>query len=59
MEQLTFMVELNWKMYSEKLDKILARTEYLIQFNQFLNTETGQKWLTSENGKKFIAWQES
>lgn len=58
MEQLKFMVDLNWRLYSEKFDKIFANSDFIIQFNQFLATEVGQKWLTSEYGKKYIEWQE-
>ncbi len=59
MEQMKFMVDLNWKMRFEKLDNIFARPEFIIQFNQFINTEYGKKWISSENGQRYIKWQES
>ncbi len=58
MEQLKFMVDLNWKIRFEKMDNIFHRAEFLIEFNQFIHTEIGQKWLKSEEGQKFIKWQE-
>lgn len=59
MEQMKFMVELDWKMRFEKLDKIFHRPEFLMEFTRFLNTEYGKKWINSENGKRFTQWQES
>ena len=58
MEQMKFMVDLDWRMRSEKMDNIFYRPEFLIQFTQFLNTEFGKKWIQSENGQRYIKWQE-
>jgi len=58
MEQLKFMVDLNWRIRFEKLDNIFSCSKFIIQFNRFMTTETGRKWLTSEEGKKFQLWQE-
>lgn len=59
MEQLKFMVDLNWRMYSEKLDKIFSDPKFLLEFNNFLPTETGKKWLKTTEGLKFVKWQDS
>jgi len=59
MEQMKFMVDLDWKMRVEKMENIFYRSEFLIQFTQFLNTEFGKKWIQSENGQRYIKWQEA
>ena len=58
MEQLKFMVDLNWKIRFKKLDDIFACSNFIIQFNEFITTETGKKWITKKEGKKFVEWQE-
>lgn len=57
MDQLKFMVDLNWRMRFEQLDNIFCNPYLLIELNRFLETETGKKWLNSENGKKYLEWQ--
>lgn len=53
------MVDLDWKFRFEKdLDKIFAAPAFVIEFNHFITTETGQKWLKSEHGLRYIEWQE-
>lgn len=58
MEQLKFMVDLNWRIRFEKLDDIFACSSFIIRFNEFITTDTGKKWLNSNEGKQFTEWQE-
>jgi len=57
MEELKFMVDLNWKIRFKGFDRIFSDTSYFEQFMEFLNTDTGKKWLTKENGLAFKEWQ--
>ena len=60
MRRLTFMVDLCWRIRFERnLDKAFNDPEYMIDFNHFLPTEEGQRWLKSEQGQLFLKWQES
>jgi len=58
MEQLRFMVDLDWKIRFSGFDKIFSDADYFGKFMAFLHTETGRKWLTKENGLAFKEWQE-
>lgn len=57
MDQLKFMVDLNWKIRFEKMDDIFSHPDFMIELNSFLATDTGKKWLKSENGKRYLEWQ--
>jgi len=59
MEQLEFMVDLNWKMRFNKLDKIFDDPKISDKLHKFLETEVGKNWLNSENGKRYLEWQMS
>jgi hypothetical protein len=59
MEQLKFMVDMDWRIRFEKMDKIFSNLDFVSQFQEFLHTEVGKKWLKSENGQKYIKWQHS
>jgi len=58
-EELKFMVDLNWRIRWEKMDHIFNNSTFVIQFNEFLNTVSGKKWLETEEGKKYQLWQQS
>jgi len=57
-ERLKFAMNLDFKMRAEKnLDKVFHSADFMIEFNNFLPTEEGQKWLKSEFGHRFVEWQ--
>ncbi len=58
MEELKFMVDLDWRIRFEGFDRIFLETLLLERFIKFLVTDTGKKWLTKENGLKYVKWQE-
>jgi hypothetical protein len=59
MDQLKFMIELNWQfMLKKDLDKLFYNANFLIKFNQFLATDMGKTWLKSEYGIEYMEWQE-
>ncbi|KKL65459.1 hypothetical protein LCGC14_2154760 [marine sediment metagenome] len=58
MEKLKFMVDLNWRIRFDGFDHIFSETLFFEKFIKFLTTDTGKKWLTKENGLKYVKWQE-
>lgn len=57
MEELKFMVDLDWRMRFEKIDKIFSNHDFFERFFAWLSTDTGKKWLTKENGRRYLEWQ--
>lgn len=57
MEELRFMVNLDWRIRFEKMDKIFSEHKFFEQFFSWMSTETGKKWLTKENGRRYLQWQ--
>lgn len=58
-EQLKFMVDLNWHIRFGRLNYMFAKTDFVCSFSEFIHTDTGKKWVDSEEGKKYLEWQSS
>ncbi|KKM01914.1 hypothetical protein LCGC14_1789690 [marine sediment metagenome] len=59
MEELKFMVDINQRFRSESLDDIFSCASFIVKFNNFLLTKSAKKWLTKEEGKRFVEWLEN
>lgn len=57
MESLKIMVDLNWAIRFNRLDKMFSDSDKIISFNHFLSTAAGKRWAGSEEYKKFCEWQ--
>ena len=58
MEELKFMVDLDWKIRFEGFDRMFSKASYFEEFMKFLDTDTGKMWIIKENGIAFKEWQE-